>query len=387
MHMKIVVAIDAFKESITSLQAGEAARRGILAAMPDAWVEVFPLADGGEGTVEAMTSVLEGQIVPVPVTGPLGEQITAHYGVIPQRRLAVVEMQLAAGLMLVSPRKRNPMNTTTYGVGETIRHAMGQGYREFIVGLGGSATNDGGLGMLEALGFRFLDGQDKPVGPYGRDLEQIERVDCSGADPRLQECVFELACDVNNPLCGSKGASAVFGPQKGADPQMVQQLDRALARFAELTRAATGKALVEEPGAGAAGGLGFAFMAYLGATLRPGIQTIIQTVGLEEAIRDADYVVTGEGRLDGQTAMGKAPMGIARLAKKYGKPVIALAGSVLDSAAACNEVGIDCFFSVLHTPITLQEAMQKQTALKNMEMTARQTFNLVRTLREEKRPV
>ena len=377
MRMKIVVAIDAFKESITSLQAGEAARRGILAAMPDARVDVFPLADGGEGTVEAMTSVLEGQIVPVSVTGPLGEQITARYGVIPQRRLAVVEMQQAAGLMLVSPQKRNPMNTTTYGVGETIRHAMDQGYREFIVGLGGSSTNDGGLGMLEALGFRFLDGQGESVGPYGRDLERIERVDCSGADPRLQECVFELACDVNNPLCGSNGASAVFGPQKGADPQMVQQLDRN----------ATGKALEEEPGTGAAGGLGFGFMAYLGAVLRPGIQTIIQTVGLEETIRDADYVVTGEGRLDGQTAMGKAPMGIARLAKKYGKPVIALAGSVLDSAVACNEVGIDCFFSVLQTPVTLQEAMREQTALKNMEMTACQTFNLVRTLREEKRPV
>ena len=382
MRVKIVVAIDAFKESITSLQAGEAARRGILAAMPDAQVDVFPLADGGEGTVEAMTSVLEGKIVPVPVTGPLGEQVTARYGVIPQRRLAVVEMQLAAGLMLVSPQKRNPMNTTTYGVGETIRHAMDQGYREFIVGLGGSATNDGGLGMLEALGFRFLDGLGEPVGPYGRDLERIERVDCSGADPRLQECVFELACDVTNPLCGSNGASAVFGPQKGADPHMVQQLDRALAHFAEITRDATGKALAEEPGAGAAGGLGFGFMSYLDAALRPGIQTVIQMVGLEDAIRDADYVVTGEGRLDGQTAMGKAPMGIAQLAKKYGKPVIALAGSVLNSAVACNEVGIDCFFSVLQMPITLQEAMQEQTALKNMEMTARQTFNLVRTLRE-----
>lgn len=382
MRVKIVIAIDGFKESLTSLQAGESARAGVLAAMPDADVHVFPLADGGEGTVEAMTTVLEGQILQVPVTGPLGEQITAQYGIIPHRKLAVLEMQQASGLMLVSPEKRNPMNTTTYGVGEIIRHAMDLGYREFIVGLGGSATNDGGAGMLEALGIRFLDAQGQPVGPYGRDVAQIAQVDLSGADPRLLECVFELACDVTNPLCGINGASAVFGPQKGADPQMVEQLDKALEHFAEVTQKAVGNAMEEKSGAGAAGGLGFAFMAYLGATLRPGIQTVIQMVGLENAIKDADFVVTGEGRLDAQTAMGKAPMGIAQLAKKYKKPVIALAGSVLENAAACNDVGIDSFFSVLKTPVTLQEAMLEETARRNIELTACQIFNLIRVLRE-----
>lgn len=384
--MKIVIAIDAFKESITSLQAGEAVRSGVLAAMPEANVDVFPLADGGEGTVEAMTAVLEGQIVPIQVTGPLGEQITAQYGIIPQRKIAVIEIQQAAGLMMVSPEKRNPLNTTTYGVGEMIRHALDLGYREFIVGLGGSATNDGGLGMLEALGARFLDGYGLQAGPYGCDLEQVECVDLSGMDPRLQECVFELACDVSNPLCGSNGASAVYGPQKGANPQTIFQLDTALRHFAEVTQKAVGKSLAEQPGAGAAGGLGFAFMSYLGATMRPGIETIIQTVGLEEAIKDADYVVTGEGRLDAQTAMGKAPMGIAQLAKKYGKTVIALAGSVLENAVACNNVGIDSFFSVLQMPITLQEAMREEIVLKNIEMTARQIFRLVRVLQEDRNP-
>lgn len=386
MRVKIVIAIDAFKESVTSLQAGEAVRSGVLAVMPEANVDVFPLADGGEGTVEAMTTVLEGQTISAQVTGPLGEQITAQYGIIPQQKIAVLEIQQAAGLMMVSQEKRNPMNTTTYGVGEIIRHAMDLGYRKFIVGLGGSATNDSGLGMLEALGFRFLDDQGSQVGPYGRDLEQVAHVDLSGADPRLQQCVFELACDVSNPLCGSNGASAVFGPQKGADPQMVSRLDKALGHFAEVTQRAVGKSLAEEPGAGAAGGLGFAFMSYLDTTLRPGIQTVIQAVGLEEAIKDADYVVTGEGRLDAQTAMGKAPMGIAQLAKKYRKTVIALAGSVLDSAAACNNVGIDSFFSVLQTPISLQEAMREETALKNIEMTARQIFYLIRALQEDRKP-
>ena len=384
--MKIVIAIDAFKESITSLQAGEAVRSGVLAAMPEANVDVFPLADGGEGTVEAMTAVLEGQIVPIQVTSPLGEQITAQYGIIPQRKIAVIEIQQAAGLMMVSPEKRNPLNTTTYGVGEMIRHALDLGYREFIVGLGGSATNDGGLGMLEALGARFLDGYGLQAGPYGCDLEQVECVDLSGMDPRLQECVFELACDVSNPLCGSNGASAVYGPQKGANPQTIFQLDTALRHFAEVTQKAVGKSLAEQPGAGAAGGLGFAFMSYLGASMRPGIETIIQTVGLEEAIKDADYVVTGEGRLDAQTAMGKAPMGIAQLAKKYGKTVIALAGSVLENAVACNNVGIDSFFSVLQMPITLQEAMREEIVLKNIEMTARQIFHLVRVLQEDRNP-
>lgn len=384
MRVKIVIAIDAFKESITSLQAGEAVRSGILAAMPGANVDVFPLADGGEGTVEAMTTVLGGQIVSIQVTGPMGEQITAQYGIIPQRKIAVIEIQQAAGLMMVSPDKRNPMNTTTYGVGEIIRHALDLGYREFIVGLGGSATNDGGLGMLEALGARFLNSSGVQVGPYGRDLEQVSYADLSSMDPRLQDCVFELACDVSNPLCGSNGAAAVYGPQKGANPQTVLRLDTALRKFAAVTQQAVEQSLAEQSGAGAAGGLGFAFMSYLSATMRSGIETVIQTVGLEEAIKDADYVVTGEGRLDAQTAMGKAPMGIAKLAKKYGKPVIALAGSVLANAAACNDVGIDSFFSVLQSPITLQEAMQEDVVLKNIEMTACQIFRLIGVLQERK---
>ena len=378
--MKAVVAMDFFKESISSMQAGEAVRRGILSAFPDAEVIVLPLADGGEGTVDALTTGLGGELIQIPVTGPLGTPVEASYGVIPSLGLAVMEMMQASGLGLVPPEQRNPLNTTTYGVGELIRDALDRGYREFIMGLGGSATNDAGLGMLSALGYRFLRADGQSAGYYGRDVATVSAVDASQADPRLAECVFRLACDVTNPLCGPNGASVIYGPQKGATPALVEELDAALGSFAQVVKAATGKDVALLPGAGAAGGLGFGFSAFLTVELKRGVEVVLQAVGLEEAAVGADYVVTGEGRLDHQTAMGKTPVGVAAVAKRHGAVVIALSGSASHSAVACNDHGIDAYFPILNAPMTLSEAMAFDTASTNLEATARQAFLLARAV-------
>lgn len=378
--MKAVVAMDSFKESIPSMQAGEAVRRGILSAFPDAEVIVLPLADGGEGTVDALTSGLGGELIQIPVTGPLGTPVTASYGVIPSLGLAVMEMMQASGLGLVPPEQRNPLNTTTYGVGELIRDALDRGYREFIMGLGGSATNDAGLGMLSALGYRFLRADGQRAGYYGRDVAAVAAIDAAQADPRLAECIFRLACDVNNPLCGPNGASAIYGPQKGAEPALVEELDAALGSFAQVVQGAIGKDVSQLPGVGAAGGLGFGFSAFLPVELKRGVEVVLQAVGLEEAVVGADYVVTGEGRLDHQTAMGKTPVGVAAVAKRHGAVVIALSGSASHSAVACNDHGIDAYFPILNTPMTLAEAMDFGTASTNLESTARQAFLLARAV-------
>lgn len=377
--MNVIVAIDSLKGSLSSLQAGAAAKAGILRAIPDATVSVKPVADGGEGTVNALVSGLSGRSVTIAVTGPLGETVEATYGILPDHT-AVIEMAEAAGLPLVPVEARNPLNTTTYGVGEMILHALDNGCRNFIIGIGGSATNDGGTGMLRALGCRFRKTDGTDIAPGACELSEITTIDTSKLNPRLAECRISIACDVTNPLCGANGASAIFAPQKGATPSMIPELDATLAHFADVTAATLGRDLRNQPGAGAAGGLGFAFASYLQGTLRPGVDIVLDAVLPESELRAADIVVTGEGRFDGQTAMGKAPVGIARRAKACGCKVIVLAGSVEHSGARATQQNsplIDAVFPILPGAMTLEEAMREDAAYENMEYTAEQVFRVV----------
>lgn len=375
--MKVVVAIDSFKESLSSLQAGQAAKTGILEVCKDAKVIVLPLADGGEGTVDTLVSGLGGDYVNLSVTGPLGDLINAKYGVIPEKSLAVIEMAQAAGLALVPLSKRNPMDTTTFGVGEMILDAINRGYMDFIIGIGGSATNDAGLGMLSALGYGFYDARGEALGCFGRDVEKIVSISAVGADRRLAQCRFRIACDVTNPLYGKDGASHVFGPQKGADAYTVERLDKALLRFSQLVENHSGADFAHAAGAGAAGGLGYAFLAFLNAQLASGISIVLDATGFEEEAKDADFVITGEGKLDFQTSMGKAPIGVAGIAKKYGAVVLAFSGCATQEAEECNYHGIDAYFPIISAPMSAFEAMQTETAQRNMESTVKQVFRLI----------
>ena len=374
--MKIVVAIDSFKGSMTSMEAGYAISDGIMRVLPEADVSVRPLADGGEGTVDALVSGMNGVPVTVTVTGPLGTPVSAKYGIIRETKTAIIEMSAAAGITLVSDSERNPLNTTTYGVGELIRDAVLRGCRNFIIGIGGSATNDCGVGMLQALGFGMLDANGNQVEGGARGLEFIEQITDDNVMPQLLECSFHIACDVTNPLCGEEGCSAVYGPQKGADAAMVMQMDSWIEKFAALTKEKYPEADKEFPGTGAAGGLGYAFMAYLNGMLEPGIEIILRETELEEYIKDSELVITGEGRIDFQTSFGKAPAGVAALAKKYSIPVIAFAGSVTKDAVECNKHGIDAFFPILRGICTLEEAMNTQNAKENLTDTAEQVMRL-----------
>ena len=375
--MKVVVAMDSFKGSLTSLEAGYAVKEGILRAASDAKVLVFPLADGGEGTVQALTTGAGGRMERVSVTGPLGLPIACTYGILQDGRTAVMEIAGAAGLTLVPDKERNPLNTTTYGVGELIKDAIEKGCRHFIVGLGGSATNDGGIGMLQALGFGMLnrDGQQVAMGAKG--LLELVQISMQGVLPQLKECTFRIACDVNNPLCGPLGASAVYGPQKGATADTVLQMDEWLKSYAKLAVQKFPKADPAQAGAGAAGGLGFAFLAFTNAVLESGVKIVLEETNIEEAIKEADLVVTGEGRLDEQSAMGKAPVGVARIAKKYDKPVLALCGSVSGDARACNNCGIDAYFPIMQGAVDLEEAMKPAVAKANLSAAAEQVFRLI----------
>ena len=376
--MKVVVAIDSLKGSLTSLEAGMAIRQGIVRAMPDAEVHVRPLADGGEGTVEALVLGMNGRNEKVTVLGPLGRPVECVYGILEERKTAIVEMSGAAGITLVSDQERNPLNTTTYGVGEVIRDAIRKGCRHFIVGIGGSATNDGGIGMLQALGYGFLDKNGNHI-PFGaKGLPDLVEITDTNVIPELKECTFRVACDVTNPLCGEYGCSAIYGPQKGATPTMIVQMDQWLADYAELAAKTFPKANANQVGTGAAGGMGFAFLTFTNAVLESGIKIILEETRLEEYVKDADIVVTGEGRLDGQTVMGKAPIGVANIAKKHGKLVLAFSGCVTEDAVACNEGGIDAFFPILRGVVTLQEAMNHDNAEKNMTATVEQVFSLIR---------
>ena len=375
--MKVVVAIDSLKGSLSSLEAGEAIKSGVLKAMPEAEVCVRPLADGGEGTVEALALGMGGELKTVEVTGPLGEKVNCLYGILEESKTAIVEMSGAAGITLVSDELRNPLHTTTYGVGEVIKDAIANGCRHFIVGIGGSATNDGGIGMLQALGFGMLDKDGNQV-PFGaKGIKEIVTITDDQVIPELKECSFRIACDVTNPLCGERGCSAVYGPQKGATPEMVKEMDAWLVDYAKLVSAKYEKADAEYPGTGAAGGMGFAFLAYTNAVLESGIKIILEETKLEDYVKDADIVITGEGRLDGQTAFGKAPIGVAKIAKKFDKTVLAFAGSVTKDAVVCNEHGIDAFFPILRRIQTLQEAMTPEIARDNMVTTVEQVFRLI----------
>ncbi len=394
--MKVVIAIDSFKGSLSSIEAGEAAKEGILKAVPQAEVVVRPLADGGEGTVEALTLGMGGTLETVKVTGPLGETVNCVYGIIESKRIsnfvednldrevyritektAIIEMSGAAGITLVPKADRNPLHTTTYGVGEVIKDAIIKGCRHFIVGIGGSATNDGGIGMLQALGYGILDKNGNQVSFGAKGLKDIETITEENVIPELRECTFRIACDVTNPLCGELGCSAVFGPQKGADPAMIEQMDAWLSNYAKLTCEKFDKADAKYPGTGAAGGLGFAFLSFTNAVLESGIKIVLEETKLEDYIKDADIVVTGEGCLDGQTIFGKAPIGAAKIAKKYQKPVIAFSGVVNKDASVCNEYGIDAFFPILRKVQTLEEAMKSENAKENMTQTVEQVFRLL----------
>jgi len=379
--MKIVIAIDSLKGSLSSLQAGDAIREGIHNAMKDAEVFVRPLADGGEGTVEALTLGMGGQLQKVSVCGPLGKPVDAEYGILNDGKTAIMEMSAAAGIIFLKDDELNPLHTTTFGVGEMILDAIRKGCRHFIMGIGGSATNDGGIGMLQALGYGILDENGNQV-PYGATgLSKIVKITEDTVVPQLKECDFKIACDVDNPLCGENGASAIYGPQKGATPSMIMQMDEWLKNFATLTHEKYEKADRLIPGTGAAGGLGFAFLSYTNAVLESGISIVLKETKLEEYVKDADLVVTGEGKLDAQTVMGKAPIGVANIAKKYGKPVIAFSGVVSKDAVAVNEHGIDAFFPILRRVATRDEAMSYAIARQNMVDTAEQVFRLIEAVR------
>lgn len=380
--MKVVIAIDSLKGSLSSLEAGKAIKEGIEKAYENEELNVIvkPLADGGEGTVEALVNGMKGIPKEVLVSGPLLEKVVCPYGYLPNTNTAIIEMAGAAGINLISTENRNPMKTTTYGVGEVIKHAINEGTRNFIIGIGGSATNDCGLGMLQALGYKFLDKNNNPVGFGGHALNEIVIIDDSEVMKELEECSFKIACDVTNPLYGPNGASYVYGPQKGANPEMVEALDQATRSFSSVVTDFFKVDYTQSPGVGAAGGLGFAFLAFLKGELQSGIEIILEEIKLAEDLKDADYVVTGEGRLDFQTAMGKAPIGVAKLAKKHGAKVIAFAGAYTSDATKCNEAGIDAYFSISNGAMSLEEAMDKDNATKNIMETAEQVFRLIHAL-------
>lgn len=372
--MKAVIAIDSFKGSMTSIEAGQAAAEGIRRVFPNADICVLPVADGGEGTVDALVTGMHGQKQTVTVSDPLGRPVCAEYGILPDGT-AVIEMAAAAGLPLLKQVERNPMKTTTYGVGQLIKDAVGKGCRQFVIGIGGSATNDGGMGMLQALGFEFTDDKGQPVGSGAEGLKNLSAISDAHALAELSECSFSVACDVTNPLCGPKGCSAVYGPQKGADETAVEMMDKWLEAYSRLVQRIRPEANPEAPGAGAAGGIGFAFSSFLNGQLQGGIDLVLDKIGLEQAVKSADIVLTGEGRLDSQTVMGKAPAGVAKAAKRYGKTVLAFAGMATPEARVCNE-HIDAYFPILRRVCTLEEAMEPENAKSNMTETVEQVFRL-----------
>ncbi|SHM64172.1 glycerate kinase family protein [Ruminococcus flavefaciens] len=374
---KAVIAIDSFKGSLSSLDAGKAAAEGIYRVFPEADAVIRPVADGGEGTVEALVSGLNGKFMEAQVRDPLGRRITAKYGILPDNT-AVIEMAAASGLTLLSEAERDPMHTTTYGTGEMILDAIHRGCRSFIIGIGGSATNDGGIGCLQALGFGMLDNAGKQVEYGAKGLSELVRITDNNVIPELKECSFHVACDVTNPLCGINGCSEVFAPQKGADKNSIRLMDEYLRSYAEIAKCYAPSASPNTAGSGAAGGLGFAMMYFLNAELQSGVELVIRETRLEEAIKTADIVITGEGCLDSQTCMGKAPVGIAGIAKKYGKPVIAFSGAVRRGAELCNSSGIDAYFPILRSVCTLEQAMDKENAYKNLADTAEQVFRTIR---------
>ena len=355
--MKVVIAPDSYKGCLSALEVAKAMERGVLSVFSSAEVRKIPIADGGEGTVAALVTATNGQLRQTEVTDPLGNKIIAQWGILGDGRTAVIEMAAASGLPLVPKEKRDPRFTTTFGTGELIQAALAEGVPKIIIGIGGSATNDGGTGMARALGVRFLDAAGQEVAPGGGSLAEICQIDTTGLDLRLKNTEIVVACDVDNPLCGTRGASAVFGPQKGATPEMVQQLDAGLAKYASCARQATGRDVAEKAGAGAAGGLGAGLMFFTPAQLKPGVEIVLDAVGFSDIVRDADFVITGEGRTDFQTAFGKAPVGVAKVAKTHGVPVFCISGGLGDGADDVLAQGIDAVMSICDRPLSLEECM------------------------------
>ncbi len=356
--MKIVIAPDSYKESLSAIDVAKAIEKGFREIFPDAHYVSVPVADGGEGTVDAMISATQGVKAVATVTGPLGEPVTASWGMSGDGKTAFIEMAEASGLALVPVEKRNPLVTTSYGTGELILRALDNGVRNIIIGIGGSSTNDGGAGMVQALGAKLTDATGKDVSPGGGSLLSLSNIDISGLDKRLQSCVINVACDVTNPLTGDNGASRIFGPQKGADEATIVELDRNLAHFAQAIKKHLRRDVENAPGAGAAGGMGAALMAFLGADLRSGVEIVTEALNLEEHIHNCSLVVTGEGRMDSQSIRGKVPVGVAAVAKRYRKPVIGIAGSLSCDVAVVHQHGIDAVFSVLNRVGTLDEALK-----------------------------
>lgn len=374
--MKIVIAPDSFKESLSALEVAKAIESGFREIFPNAEYVKLPVADGGEGTVEAMVAATGGRVVAATVTGPLGEPIDAFYGLSGDESIAFIEMAAASGLESVPPSQRNPLKTTSYGTGELIKSALNHGVEHCIIGIGGSATNDGGAGMVQALGARLLTKEGEEIGYGGGELVRLEKIDLSGLDKRIKDCRFEVACDVTNPLTGSQGATAIFGPQKGATPEMITQLDGYLHHYADVIKRDLGVEVDDVPGAGAAGGMGAALYVFCHAELRQGIDIVTEALGLDALVKDASLVITGEGRIDSQSINGKVPIGVARVAKRYNKPVIAIGGSLTQDVDVVFEHGLDAVFSVLYSICTLDEALEQ--AADNLRKSAR---NIAATIR------
>lgn len=356
--MKIVIAPDSFKESLTALEAAQAIEKGMKKVLPDADFIKVPMADGGEGTVQSLVDATGGKIISKTVTGPLGEPVEAFFGISGDEKTAVIEMAAASGLHLVPAEKRNPLITTTRGTGELISTALDYGIEQIIIGIGGSATNDGGTGMAKALGIKLLDSNGNEIADGGGALANIAAIDVSNIDPRLASVCIEVACDVDNPLTGPRGASSIFGPQKGATPEMVRLLDGNLHHYAEMIRRDVGKDIEQIAGAGAAGGLGAGLMAFLSAELKRGVDIVLEATALEAQLKDADFVITGEGKIDAQTVFGKTPIGVAKTAKKHSIPVIAIAGNVGSDSHVVHEHGIDAVFSIVPGIIPLSDAFE-----------------------------
>ncbi|MDI6617682.1 MAG: glycerate kinase [Clostridiales bacterium] len=374
--MKIVVAPDSYKGSLTAKEVGDNIEIGIRKVFPDAEITKIPMADGGEGTVQSLADATGGKIIKANVKGPLFNDVEAFYGILGDGKTAVIEMAAASGLPLVPEDKRNPLKTTTYGTGELIMHAINRGCRNFIIGIGGSATNDGGEGMAKALGAKFEDKDGKDICLGGGALGRLEKIDTSGMDKRLRECNFVAACDVNNPLCGPDGASYVFGPQKGADDHMVKVLDSNLSNYADIIKKDLKQDIKNVPGSGAAGGLGAGLLVFLNAKLKNGIDIVIETTNLREKIKGADLVITGEGMIDFQTAFGKTPYGVAKTAKEKNIPVIAIAGGIGKDARTLYDKGFDSIFSIVDKPMTLDEAIKNGSSY--LQQTAERIMRVIK---------
>jgi glycerate 2-kinase len=376
--LNILVAMDSLKGSLSSLEANKAIVEGLSQVSSDFKIQTVPIADGGEGTVEALVHSTHGQFFEKVVTGPLGQPVYARYGILGDKTTAVIEIAEACGLPLLSVEERNPLYTTSFGVGELIIEAMAKGCDDFIIGLGGSATNDAGVGMLQALGYQFFNQEGAPIGFGGAELKSITRMDLSAVSNQVKDLKFRVACDVNNSLYGENGAAYIFGPQKGATAEMVKELDEGLRSFSAVVLEQTGKDLQQIPGAGAAGGLGAAFAGFLQAELESGVQLILDYAELEEKLQGVNLTITGEGKLDGQTSMGKAPAGIAQLSKKNGIPVIALAGDITEGNPSLHDSGITSYFTIVSGPVDLETAMDPEVTRVSLRRTAEQIGRLLK---------